>query len=73
MGTLNEPVPVTGLAENLSPMPRMAPPPLGKEMAGAEGALVSVVLRVSGFWLSLGDIGGHLSTVWSQFGCNRDR
>ena len=31
-----EPVPVTGLAANFSPMPRMAPPPLGKLIAGAE-------------------------------------
>jgi hypothetical protein len=35
MGTLIEPVPVTGLAANFSPMPRMAPPPLGREMDGA--------------------------------------
>jgi hypothetical protein len=27
---------VTGLAANFSPMPRIAPPPLGREMAGAE-------------------------------------
>src|SRR5689334_3906357 len=36
MGTDIEPVPVTGLAANFSPMPRMAPPPLGKTIAGAE-------------------------------------
>jgi len=37
MGTLIDPVPVTGLAANFSPTPRTAPPPLGKEMdAGAE-------------------------------------
>src|SRR5690242_16810318 len=36
MGTDIEPVPVTGLAANFSPMPRMAPPPLGRTMAGAE-------------------------------------
>src|SRR3990170_3296779 len=35
MGTDMEPVPVTGLAANFSPMPRMAPPPLGREMEGA--------------------------------------
>src|SRR5438034_10785651 len=29
-GTVIEPEPVTGLAANFSPMPRMAPPPLGK-------------------------------------------
>src|SRR5215210_3154325 len=32
MGTLSEPKPVTGLAENFSPMPLRAPPPLGSEM-----------------------------------------
>src|SRR5262245_33164731 len=31
-----EPVPVTGFAANFSPMPRIAPPPLGKEIEGAE-------------------------------------
>ncbi len=40
MGTLNEPVPVTGLAANFSPMPWMAPPPLGNEMDGTMEALV---------------------------------
>ena len=29
-----EPVPVTGLAANFSPMLRMAPPPLGNDMEG---------------------------------------
>jgi hypothetical protein len=37
MGTVIEPVPVTGLAANFSPMPRTAPPPLGSEIAGADG------------------------------------
>ena len=37
MGTLIEPVPVTGFAANFSPMPRIAPPPLGSEMEGAPG------------------------------------
>src|SRR6266566_8244004 len=35
MGTVSEPVPVTGLAENFSPIPRIAPPPLGRESLGA--------------------------------------
>jgi hypothetical protein len=35
MGTLIEPVPVTGFAANFSPMPRMAPPPLGSSTVGA--------------------------------------
>jgi len=34
MGTDIEPVPVTGFAANFSPMPRMAPPPFGSEIAG---------------------------------------
>src|ERR1044072_4628325 len=35
IGTVMEPVPVTGLAANFSPMPRMAPPPLGKLITGS--------------------------------------
>src|SRR4051794_12945375 len=31
-----DPVPVTGLAANFSPIPRMAPPPFGRLMAGGE-------------------------------------
>src|ERR1700733_782731 len=34
IGTLSEPVPVDGLAENFSSMPRIAPPPLGKPICG---------------------------------------
>ena len=34
-GTVMEPVPVTGLAANFSPMPRMAPPPLDSDKLGA--------------------------------------
>jgi hypothetical protein len=33
MGTDIDPVPVTGLAANFSPMPRMAPPPFGTLIA----------------------------------------
>src|SRR5438477_11463497 len=36
MGTIMEPVPVTGLAANFSPMPRIAPPPLGRDIEGGE-------------------------------------
>src|SRR5262245_42983850 len=39
MGTLIEPVPVTGLAANFSPMSRIAPPPFGSEGTGATGPL----------------------------------
>jgi hypothetical protein len=35
MGTLIDPVPVTGFAMNFSPNPRMAPPPLGSAGLGA--------------------------------------
>src|SRR6202040_564944 len=34
IGTDIEPVPVTGLAANFSPIPRIAPPPLGRDMLG---------------------------------------
>jgi hypothetical protein len=34
MGTVIEPVPVTGFAANFSPIPRIAPPPLGRVIAG---------------------------------------
>src|SRR4051812_41115530 len=34
MGTVTAPVPVAGLAANFSPMPRIAPPPLGSATAG---------------------------------------
>ena len=34
MGTLKEPVPVTGLAENFSPIPLIAPPPFGSDIEG---------------------------------------
>jgi hypothetical protein len=34
MGTVGEPVPVTGLTENFSPMPRIAPPPFGRLIVG---------------------------------------
>src|SRR6266700_6557363 len=41
MGTLREPVPVTGFAENFSLMPLIAPPPLGNEREGTEMLLFS--------------------------------
>src|SRR5262249_34955457 len=34
IGTLIEPVPVTGLAANFSPIPLIAPPPFGRDTAG---------------------------------------
>src|SRR5829696_6226057 len=43
MGTLREPVPVTGLAENFSPIPRMAPPPLGNDMVGGDERVRSIL------------------------------
>jgi hypothetical protein len=35
IGMLIEPVPVTGFAANFSPMPLIAPPPLGSDTAGS--------------------------------------
>src|SRR6478736_3481011 len=35
MGMVNDAVPVTGFAANFSPMPRTAPPPLGRVICGA--------------------------------------
>ena len=43
MGTLSEPVPVTGLAVNFSSMPRMAPPPLGRLICGATNGEAAAV------------------------------
>lgn len=37
MGTESEPVPVTGFAENFSPIPCIAPPPFGRLICGAVG------------------------------------
>ncbi|CAB4925969.1 unannotated protein [freshwater metagenome] len=42
IGTLTELVPVTGLVENFSPMPRIAPPPLGRDDEGGETRKESV-------------------------------
>lgn len=36
-GMVSDPVPVTGLAETFSPIPRTAPPPLGSVTAGGAG------------------------------------
>ena len=42
---LKEPVPVIGLAANFSPMPRIAPPPLGTDIAGIiEDFLITICL-----------------------------
>src|ERR1041385_4848114 len=38
MGTVSDPVPVTAFVVNFSPMPRMAPPPLGNVICGAVNA-----------------------------------
>src|SRR5215211_1898003 len=46
-GTLSDPVPVAGLTPNFSPMPRIAPPPLGKETLGSGVALLASVVEVS--------------------------
>src|SRR6476619_2456477 len=46
IGTDMEPVPVTGLAANFSPMPRTAPPPLGSAKVGAASRKLSPVAVV---------------------------
>ena len=61
IGTLREPVPVTGFAANFSPMPRTAPPPFGKDNCGAatpnfwseEAWWSAVLLRLSAINLVL--------------------
>ena len=40
IGTLREPVPVTGFAANFSPIPRMAPPPFGRDIEGIVNPLL---------------------------------
>ena len=40
MGTVRELVPVAGFAANFSPIPRIAPPPFGRDMAGKFDRLV---------------------------------
>jgi hypothetical protein len=37
IGTLRDPIPVTGFAVNFSPIPRIAPPPLGNDIEGSFG------------------------------------
>src|SRR5262249_1613476 len=52
MGTVMEAVPVTGLAPNFSPRPRIAPPPFGKETEDArKGAALAVACWVPSVWL----------------------
>src|ERR1022692_4792576 len=46
MGTVTDPVPVTGLAANLSPSPRIAPPPFGRLICGATAAGPAAGARV---------------------------
>jgi hypothetical protein len=54
-GTWIEPVPVTGFAANVSPIPRTAPPPLGSEGAGgAPGPVPKVLLVFAGCWGGIG-------------------
>jgi hypothetical protein len=38
MGTVNDPVPVTALAANFSPMPRITPQPFGSDRVGHDTA-----------------------------------
>ena len=47
-GTLSEPVPVAMLVPNFSPIPRIAPPPLGSEIDGAAMDDVDWLVRCIG-------------------------
>jgi hypothetical protein len=56
IGTNIEQVPVTGLAANFSPIPRMAPPPLGSEI---EGPVCSLLVSEVGGVLFPKTMAGH--------------
>ena len=47
IGTVIEPMPVTGLDANFPPMPRTAPLPIGKFIVGGETALAAWLPRLS--------------------------
>ena len=47
MGTVIDPVPVTGLAANFSPMPRIAPPPFGSDRVGVDADSCRGTIRTS--------------------------
>src|SRR5262249_26969987 len=49
-GTVIEPVPVTGLAVNFSPMPLIAPPPFGRVIVGALTAKFASVEECRAPW-----------------------
>ena len=55
-GTDNDAVPVAGLTANFSPMPRIAPPPLGIEIEGIRGLPAEVALLLSAWLLVAGDL-----------------
>ncbi|EYF00195.1 Hypothetical protein CAP_1089 [Chondromyces apiculatus DSM 436] len=50
MGTDSAPAPVAGLTVNFSPMPRMAPPPFGRD---GEGGATGAIARGEGLAPSL--------------------
>src|SRR5260370_21310187 len=54
MGTVIEPVPVTGFAANFSPIPWMAPPPFGRDNAGGDAGLRSPGFEDAGWAPSWG-------------------
>ena len=67
IGTDIEPVPLTGFAANFSPIPRIAPPPLGKRKRGW-GDLV-LWRAVDLIWFPL--LGCALRSDFSSMSVNR--
>src|SRR6266849_5224849 len=57
IGIVIDPVPVTGFAENFSPIPRIAPPPFGRPTWGAltanDGAFASLAVMLMELFPSL--------------------
>jgi hypothetical protein len=76
MGTVSDPVPVTGLAPNFSPLPRMAPPPFGSWIEGARtcpseaGVSSALVISPRGCWAIMAQ-STYLSTQYDT-GCLAD-
>src|SRR5687768_9450315 len=61
-----ETVPVTGFAANFSPIPRIAPPPLGREIAGAEKDDRSDALLFSCFACGV-ELSRHLISLLQRY------
>jgi hypothetical protein len=70
IGTVAAPEPLTGLAANFSPSPRIAPPPLGREIEGAAKAedlsTESLLLTARFPWPSVPIALPPFCVVWSD-------